>query len=48
MLHSIHGLPLLLVAAHIESPERKTVLMGIEPSDLSFSEGLSPAVEVAA
>ena len=48
MLASTHGLPLSFVVAHIESAARKTVLIGIEPADLSFGEGLSPVVEAAA
>jgi len=48
MLASTHGLPLSFVLANIESSAAETILIGIEPADLSFGEGLSPVVEAAA
>lgn len=48
MLASTHGLPLSFVLANIESAANKTVLIGIEPTDLSFGEGLSPVIDASA
>lgn len=48
MLASTHGLPLSFVLANIGSAARDTILIGIEPMDLSFGEGLSPAVDASA
>jgi hydrogenase 3 maturation protease len=48
MLASTHGLPLSFVLGMIESAAQEVVLIGVEPADLSFGEGLSPAVEAAA
>jgi hydrogenase 3 maturation protease len=48
MLASTHGLPLAFVLGMIESSAKSVVLIGVEPADLSFGEGLSPAVEAAA
>ncbi|MEE8593480.1 MAG: hypothetical protein V3T03_05075 [Candidatus Bipolaricaulota bacterium] len=36
------------MAAYIKFATRKTVLIGIEPADVSFGEGLPPVVEAAA
>ncbi|MCK4570385.1 hydrogenase 3 maturation endopeptidase HyCI [Candidatus Bipolaricaulota bacterium] len=47
MLASTHGLPLSFVLGNIESATKETVLIGIEPADLSFGEGLSPAVDTS-
>ena len=47
MLASTHGLPLPFVLERLERPAGESVLVGIEPEDLSFGEGLSPAVEAA-
>ena len=48
MLASTHGLPISFVWERIASAVGRTVLIGIEPGDLSFGEGLSPAVGAAA
>ncbi len=48
MLASTHGLPLSFVLGNIESAAKETILIGIEPKDLSFGEGLSPNVDVSA
>lgn len=48
MLASTHGLPLSFVLASMESAASETILIGIEPTDLSFGEGLSSVVETAA
>jgi len=48
MLASTHGLPLSFVLANIESAAEETILIGMEPADLSFGEGLSPVVEAEA
>jgi hydrogenase 3 maturation protease len=48
MLASTHGLPISFVWERIASAVGRTVLIGIEPGDLSFGEGLSPAVAAAA
>jgi len=45
MLASTHGLPLSFVLSRIESSAKQTILIGIQPEDMSFGEGLSPAVE---
>jgi len=45
MLASTHGLPLSFVLTNIESAADETILIGMEPADLSFGEGLSPVVE---
>jgi hydrogenase 3 maturation protease len=47
MLASTHGLPLSFVLEHVRSFANSTVLIGIEPADLSFGEGLSPEVGAA-
>jgi len=47
MLASTHGLPLSFFLERLASTARETVILGIEPGDLSFGEGLSPAVNVA-
>jgi len=44
MLASTHGLPLAFVLANIQSSARETMLIGIQPEDLSFGEGLSETV----
>ena len=48
MLASTHGLPLSFVLGNIESSAKTTVLIGIQPQDMSFGEGLSEAVEASA
>ena len=48
MLASTHGLPISFVWERIASAVGRAVLIGIEPGDLSFGEGLSPAVAAAA
>ena len=47
MLASTHGLPIAFVWERIASAVGRTVLVGVEPADLSFGEGLSPAVAAA-
>ncbi len=47
MLASTHGLPIAFVWERFASTVGRTVLLGIEPADLSFGEGLSPAVAAA-
>lgn len=44
MLASTHGLPLSFVLSHIGAAAKETVLIGIEPLDLSLGEGLTPTV----
>lgn len=48
MLASTHGLPLSFVLGNIESSARETVLIGIQPKDMSFGEGLSETVKASA
>jgi len=48
MLVSTHGLPLSFVLSHIGAAAKETVLIGIEPMDLSLGEGLSPLVDASA
>jgi hydrogenase 3 maturation protease len=48
MLASTHGLPLSFVLGNIESSAKETVLIGIQPEDMSFGEGLSEPVEASA
>ncbi|TFH11830.1 MAG: hydrogenase 3 maturation endopeptidase HyCI [Candidatus Atribacteria bacterium] len=48
MLASTHGLPLTFVMDRISASAVKMILIGIEPLDLTFGEGLSPVVEEAA
>jgi len=48
MLASTHGLPLSFVLGAIESSARETVLVGMQPKDMSLGEGLSEVVEVSA
>jgi len=47
MLASTHGLPLPFVLGRFRGAARETVLVGIEPADLSMGEGLSPPVRTA-
>ena len=47
MLASTHGLPLPFVLGRLEQPAGESVLIGIEPEDLSFGEGLSDVVSAA-
>ena len=47
MLASTHGLPLPFVIGMFRSAARDTVLIGVEPGDLSLGEGLSPPVQAA-
>jgi len=44
MLASTHGLPLSFFLDRIESETEETIILGIEPADLSFGEGLSKEV----
>jgi hydrogenase 3 maturation protease len=44
MLVSTHGLPLTFFLDRLGSASGEIVLIGIEPADLSFGEGLSSAV----
>jgi hydrogenase 3 maturation protease len=48
MLASTHGLPLSFVLGNIESSAKETVLIGIQPDDMSFGEGLTEPVEASA
>jgi hydrogenase 3 maturation protease len=48
MLASTHGLPLSFVLGNIESSAKETVLIGIQPEDMSFGEGLTEPVEASA
>jgi len=48
MLVSTHGLPISFFLDRLESAARETVILGIEPADLSFGEGLSIEVNAAA
>jgi hydrogenase 3 maturation protease len=47
MLASTHGLPLSFVLGNIESSAKETVLIGIQPEDMSFGEGLTEPVEAS-
>ena len=47
MLASTHGLPISFVLEHMKAAAAEILLIGIEPADLSFGEGLSPAVDAA-
>ena len=47
MLVSTHGLPISFFLDRLESAARETVIIGIEPADLSFGEGLSTEVNAA-
>jgi hydrogenase 3 maturation protease len=42
MLVSTHGLPVSFFLDRLDSAARETTILGIEPADLSFGEGLSP------
>ncbi len=44
MLATTHGLPLTFFLDRLESAVEEIVLLGIEPADLSFGEGLSTEV----
>lgn len=44
MLASTHGLPLSFVLDRMASAAGRTVLIGIQPADLSLGEGFSPPV----
>ena len=48
MLASTHGLPLSFVLSHIGAAAKETVLIGIEPMDLSLGEGLTSVVDASA
>jgi hydrogenase maturation protease len=50
MLASTHGLPISFVWERLAASAavKRTVLIGVEPGNLSFGEGLSPAVSAAA
>ncbi len=48
MLASTHGLPLSFVIERLGSAVHDTVLIGIEPEDLGFGEGISEQVSEAA
>lgn len=47
MLASTHGLPISFFLDRLASAARDTTILGIEPADLSFGEGLSPEVRRA-
>lgn len=47
MLATTHGLPLGFFLDRLESAAAEIVLVGIEPADLSFGEGLSTEVREA-
>ena len=47
MLATTHGLPLSFFLDRLESAASEIVLLGIEPADLSFGEGLSTEVREA-
>jgi len=47
MLASTHGLPISFFLERLGSAARRTEVLGIEPADLSFGEGLSPVVASA-
>ncbi|MBU1050589.1 hydrogenase 3 maturation endopeptidase HyCI [Candidatus Bipolaricaulota bacterium] len=47
MLASTHGLPLSFVLGTIEHSAKETVLVGVQPEDMSFGEGLSSSVEAS-
>jgi hydrogenase 3 maturation protease len=47
MLATTHGLPLSFFLDRLESAANEIVLLGIEPADLSFGEGLSTEVREA-
>ncbi|MFC2077212.1 hydrogenase 3 maturation endopeptidase HyCI [Candidatus Bipolaricaulota bacterium] len=48
MLASTHGLPLSFVIERLGGAVQGTVLIGIEPEDLTFGEGISEQVSKAA
>jgi len=47
MLASTHGLPLSFFLDRLDSAAAEMILLGIEPADLSFGEGLSAVLEDA-
>jgi hydrogenase 3 maturation protease len=47
MLASTHGLPLSFFLDRLESVASETILLGIEPADLAFGEGLSAELDDA-
>jgi hydrogenase 3 maturation protease len=47
MLASTHGLPLPFVIRLLGDAAKETVLIGVEPGDLSLGEGLSPSMDAA-
>ncbi len=47
VLVSRHGLPISFFLDRLEPTERETVILGIEPADLPFGEGLSIEVNAA-
>jgi hydrogenase 3 maturation protease len=47
MLVSTHGLPISFFLDRLQSAARETTILGIEPADLSFGEGLSAEATVA-
>ena len=47
VLVSRHGLPISFFLDRLESTARETVILGIEPADLPFGEGLSIEVNAA-
>ncbi len=47
MLVSTHGLPLGFFLDRLESTARETAIIGVEPKDLSYGEGLSTEVASA-
>ncbi len=47
MLATTHGLPLPFVLSRVQAAVGRVEMIGIEPEDLSWGEGLSPSVEEA-
>jgi hypothetical protein len=47
MVVSTHGLPILFFRNRLESSAQETVILGIEPADPRFGEGLPSKVNVA-
>lgn len=47
MLATTHGLPLGFVLTRLRDTVGRVVLVGVQPADLSWGEGLSPEIERA-
>jgi len=47
MLASTHGLPISFFVERLEAAARETVILGVEPCDMAFGEGLSAEVDQA-